>query len=124
MMEDNVHIMSTRGIDAVTKLPQKPKENSQYTEMTLKERLIESSIVAVIATMFTRRTRTWHDIAHVFLFVGIAFYLCDMNVPTMSDNFRSSIFSALAFGFFDAENFFARGQTSGGNLIQTAFAAT
>jgi hypothetical protein len=110
-------------MDSVTKLPKKPRENSQYIEMSLKERLIESGIVAVIATMFTRRTRTWHDIAHVFLFVGIAFYLCDMNVPTMSDNFRSSIFSALAFGFFDAENFFARGTASGGNLIQTAFAA-
>jgi hypothetical protein len=107
---------------AVTQIPTKLHSHTEYSKMKFKDRAIEAGVVAAIATLFTRRIRTWHDIAHVYLFVGLAFYLCDEYVSTMSENFRSSIFAALAFGFFDAENFYAR--STGGNLIQSAFNAT
>jgi hypothetical protein len=98
-----------------------PTKQTDYTLMTFKDRAIEGGVITLIGTMYSRRVRTWHDIAHIFVFVTFALFLCDSYVPSMSETFRSSTFAALAFSCFDSENFFMRWETGGGgNLIQTA----
>jgi hypothetical protein len=100
-------------------------KQTDYAAMTFQDRAIEGAVITVIATMYSRRVRTWHDIAHIFVFVTIALYLCDTYVPTMSEGFRASTFAALAFSCFDSENFFMRWETGGsGNLIHNVMSPT